>query len=91
MTIKKDLGDKIKSAVKDAVCDNDVEGLQGPSAEAIARLQKEGRKVLLVGRVKNGKVELDQSRLDDMARKYPNANMAFVAVNAPFDPLSNVA
>ena len=44
--------------------------------------------IVLAGTVKNGKVFLDQSSLDDIARKFPDAEVSFVAVNAPFDPQS---
>ena len=42
--------------------------------------------IILSGRVVNGKVELDQSTLDEIGRKFAGANKSFVAVNAPFDP-----
>ena len=66
----------------------DIEGLQGPSAKSISEMKQQGRKVMLMGRIKDGKVEIDQSSLDRLAREFPNSNMAFVAVNAPFDPVS---
>lgn len=44
--------------------------------------------VVLSGRVVNGKVELDQATVTEIARKFPGANVSFVAVNAPFDPKS---
>jgi hypothetical protein len=28
--------------------------------------------------------------LAEMAKKFPNANMSFVAVNAPFDPIKRI-
>lgn len=42
--------------------------------------------IVLTGRVRNGKVELDQATLDRIGKKFARANKAFVAVNAPFDP-----
>jgi hypothetical protein len=42
--------------------------------------------IVLTGRIVNGKIEIDQHVLDEIARNYPNANRSFVAVNAPFDP-----
>jgi hypothetical protein len=42
--------------------------------------------IVLTGTIKNGKVELDKACLDELAKKFPNANKSFVAVNAPFDP-----
>lgn len=46
------------------------------------------RAVQVVGRVRNGVLEIDQSSLDEFTRKFPNANATFIAVNAPFDPQS---
>jgi len=46
--------------------------------------------IVLTGYVRNGKVELDQETLDELAKKFANANTAFVAVNAPFDPKSGI-
>lgn len=59
----------------------------GACAISVDRMQQEGRIVQVIGRVRNGKVIFDQSDLEIFARKYPNADMAFVAVNAPFDPM----
>jgi hypothetical protein len=56
--------------------------------DAVGTLEKAGRKVQVIGRLVNGKLELDQSSLNEMAKKFPNADMSFVAVNAPFDPVS---
>ncbi|ABD89414.1 hypothetical protein [Rhodopseudomonas palustris] len=58
---------------------------------AVGGLEQQGRKVQVIGRIVNGKVELDQASLNEMAKKFPNAEMAFVAVNAPFDPISQRA
>jgi hypothetical protein len=57
---------------------------------AVESLEASGRRVQVIGRVVNGRLELDQESLNEMAKKFPNANMAFVAVNAPFDPASDV-
>jgi hypothetical protein len=55
--------------------------------QVVKTLKKEGHeRVLVVGRVRNGKVELDQSKLNEFARLFPKATASFVAVNAPFDP-----
>ena len=59
----------------------------GACAIAVDRMTQEGRIVQILGRVRDGKVIFDQSNLEIFARKYPNADMAFVAVNAPFDPM----
>ena len=69
-----------KAAKKDSAS-----ALKGCSKADIAALVK-GRPVQVVGRVRNGVLEIDQRSLDEFARKFPNANMTFVAVNAPFDP-----
>jgi hypothetical protein len=57
-------------------------------AKAAETMQKHATGIVLSGHIHNGKVELDQSTLDEIARKFGNANHAFVAVNAPFDPLT---
>jgi len=42
--------------------------------------------LVLTGRIVNGKLEIDQHVLDEIAKTYPKANKSFIAVNAPFDP-----
>jgi hypothetical protein len=64
-----------------------VEQLKGPCGEAVASMAREGRAVQVVGRVVNGKLEIDQKSLEEFARRFPDANATFVAVNAPFDPV----
>jgi hypothetical protein len=54
--------------------------------KVVSELEKGGRKVQILGQVVNGKIELDQSSLQELAAKYPSSKLAFVAVNAPFDP-----
>jgi hypothetical protein len=44
--------------------------------------------MMLTGRIHNGKLELDKATQEELNRKFPNADKAFVAVNAPFDPVS---
>jgi hypothetical protein len=56
--------------------------------EAVATLEASGRRVQIIGRFVDGRLELDQDSLNEMTKKFPNADMAFVAVNAPFDPTS---
>lgn len=58
------------------------------AVEALKTLEKNRTGIVLTGVVKNGKVILDQSSLDEVARKFPGAEISFVAVNAPFDPQS---
>ncbi|HEX2093100.1 MAG TPA: hypothetical protein VHG28_11885 [Longimicrobiaceae bacterium] len=56
-------------------------------AKDAARLLQEIRTgIVLTGRVVNGKVELDQASVDEVSRRFPDAEVSFVAVNAPFDP-----
>jgi len=61
--------------------------LTGACALSMQKAAAEGRSVMVIGRVQNGKVMFDQASLDQFARVYPNADMAFVAYNAPFDPV----
>lgn len=44
--------------------------------------------VVLTGRVVNGRVELDKTTLDRLSTQFADAEISFVAVNAPFDPQS---
>jgi hypothetical protein len=55
-------------------------------ARSIKQMQDDGRTVQVLGRVQGGKLEIDQNSLADLLKKFPNAKMSFVAVNAPFDP-----
>lgn len=64
-----------------------LKGLAGASKKALTSLVEEGHPVQVVGRVVDGKLQIDQSSLEEFSRKYPNARMTFVAVNAPFDPI----
>jgi hypothetical protein len=54
----------------------------------VDKLEKDGQKVLVIGKIENGKLEIDQDSLDELKAKFPNATMAFVALNSPFDPVS---
>jgi hypothetical protein len=62
-------------------------GSSGPCVEALAKMDKEGRKVHVIGHIRDGRLEIDQKAVDEMMRRFPDANMSFVAVNAPFDPV----
>lgn len=83
---KKSTGGK-KAALSPKEITTALSGATGPCKTALADLAKEGRRVQVIGRVRNGKLEIDPSSLDEFARKFPGANMTFVAVNAPFDPV----
>ena len=54
--------------------------------QTVAKLVQDGNKVQVLGRIKDGKIEIDQDSLKELASKYPNIEMAFVALNSPFDP-----
>lgn len=58
------------------------------AAAALRRVSGDRLGVVLSGHVKNGKLVLDQETLDEIAKKYPNADRAFVAMNSPFDARS---
>lgn len=53
---------------------------------SLDQLAADGRKVHVLGRVKDGKLELDSASLQELSKKFPNSTLSFVAVNAPFDP-----
>jgi flagellar capping protein FliD len=63
--------------------------LEGPGRAAVEKMSEEGLKIAVLGRVKDGKLEIDQKALQKMLKRFPDANMSFVAVNAPFDPVHN--
>lgn len=56
-------------------------------AKSIQQLQADGRKVHVLGRVQGGKLEIDHASLTELLKKFPDAKLSFVAVNAPFDPV----
>jgi len=60
--------------------------LKAQTVEALQKLEEAGRPVHVIGRIKNGKLEIDQASLEEATKRFPNANWAFVAMNAPFDP-----
>ena len=64
--------------------------LTGACATAVNKMATDGRAVQVIGRVSDGKVIFDQASLDEFAKTFPNAEMCFVAVNAPFDPVKQV-
>lgn len=81
MAAKKSAGGKKASAPKGT------KGLKTPTVKALTDLEAQGRPVHVIGRLKNGKLEIDQASLEEATRRFPNANWAFVAMNAPFDPV----
>jgi hypothetical protein len=60
-------------------------------AQAAKLIQENRAGVVLTGRIVNGRVELDKASLDDIQDRFPDGDVAFVAVNAPFDPNSQLA
>lgn len=58
---------------------------------AAEAMRKAHTGLLLTGRIRNGKLELDKSTLDDIEKKFSNADQAFVAMNSPFDPNPHTA
>lgn len=57
--------------------------------EHAARVIHENRTgVVLTGRIVDGRVELDESTMDRIRDGFPGADVAFIAVNAPFDAKS---
>ena len=64
--------------------------LSGACAAAVDKMATDGRAVQVIGKVSDGKVIFDQASLDEFAKTFPDAEMCFVAVNAPFDPVKQV-
>lgn len=63
----------------------------GETRAALTELAEQGKPVQVIGRIRNGKLEIDQASLEEATRRFPNANWAFVAMNAPFDPTPYVS
>lgn len=53
-------------------------------AASLEGMKAEGRTVKIVGRLKDGKIEFDHAGLAELGKKFPDASISFVAVNAPF-------
>jgi hypothetical protein len=83
--------DRFDEEVREQAATDARQQLNGPCGERVAALAQEGRAVQVVGRVVEGKLEIDQTALEEFARRFPDANATFVAVNAPFDPTSSSA
>jgi len=52
-------------------------------AASVLRENKTG--LVLTGRIKDGKLELDQATLDEIQNRFPKADVSFIAMNSPFD------
>jgi predicted Ser/Thr protein kinase len=61
--------------------DNDRERV----AHAAKTLGENRTGLVLTGRIKNGKLELDKATQDEIEQKFAKADVAFVAMNSPFD------
>ncbi|CAN7567266.1 hypothetical protein [Caulobacter sp. BE254] len=59
-------------------------------ATAAKTLAEHRTGLVLTGRIKDGKLVLDDATQREIASKYAKADVAFVAMNAPFDPQSHV-
>jgi hypothetical protein len=79
------LGAIAKGQTQDTTC------LTGACADAVGKMAASGRSVQVIGRVSAGKVIFDQASLDAFAKEFPDAEMCFVAVNAPFDPVAQAS
>lgn len=66
----------------------DDEPTQERVVEAAKLLQENRTGLVLTGRIKNGKLELDQATLDEIESRFPQADISFIALNSPFDPVS---
>ena len=63
-------------------------GAIADARRAAQSLQDTRTGLVLTGRIRNGKLELDQSSVDQIAQRFPEADVSFVALNSPFDPES---
>lgn len=52
--------------------------------ESLKKIGTDGRKVQVVGQMKGGKLEIDSNAIAELNRRFPRAQLSFVAVNAPF-------
>jgi len=66
-----------------------VKGVKGRVGEELSKLAEQGHRVRVIGSLKGGKLQLDHAALQEIERKWPDADIAFIAANAPFDPQPN--
>lgn len=57
-------------------------------AEVADVLRENRTGLVLTGRITNGELHLDQPTLNEIRNKYPDADVAFIAMNSPFDAAS---
>ncbi|MDQ2846415.1 MAG: hypothetical protein M3Y77_08705 [Actinomycetota bacterium] len=53
------------------------------AAAEVLRQNRTG--LVLTGRIRNGELQLDESTLDEIRTQFPDADVAFIALNSPFD------
>jgi hypothetical protein len=58
--------------------------------EAAEVLRQNRTGLVLTGRIRNGELELDESTRDEIRSKFPDADVAFIALNSPFDAESEL-
>ena len=51
---------------------------------ALKQLAAEGRKVVVLGTVKQGRLQLDPRGVRNLRRLLPSSSIGFIALNAPF-------
>ena len=86
MARKKSVSRKKATSRKKAAVKGAKVPMKPQTRKALQQLEADGRPVHVLGRIRNGKLEIDQNSLEEATRRFPNANWAFVAMNAPFDP-----
>jgi hypothetical protein len=60
----------------------------GDVEQAAETLKATKTGLVLTGRITNGKLQLDDSTKKEIAEKYADADISFIALNAPYDPVS---
>jgi predicted HAD superfamily Cof-like phosphohydrolase len=81
-----------KVAAKKATAKESAKQLSAKQVSKAAQVLATARTgLVLTGRIKDGKVVFDQTTLDEVAKKFPKGDVAFIAMNAPFDPKAEPA
>lgn len=52
--------------------------------KALQQMKAEGRKVRVVGDVRQGRLHVDLADIAEFTKKHPDSTISFVALNAPF-------
>jgi hypothetical protein len=58
------------------------------AAAEVLRQNRTG--LVLTGRIRNGELELDETTREEIRQKFPEADVAFIAMNSPFDAESQL-